>query len=148
MNKITQIKKMEDYQKRFVVRCNAFLTNPELTQGYFMEIYGKGIDIELILRMNPATPNICILEDELIEYWDGIRKLAVQSLRSVPIADHLVRLQVFSEMYEILRKQGNYELMIELLQAVLAETEAVYTAHAESLHQQSTGFKFPAAYEA
>ncbi len=148
MNKFTEISHLEDYQKRFVVRCNAFLTNPELSQGYFREIYDQDIDVELILRMNPATPDICILDDDLFEYWEGVRQLAVNSLREIPIADHLVRLQVYSDLYDLLRQQESYDLVIDLLQAVLAETEKIYRVHYENLHMQNTGSNFRPIFEA
>lgn len=134
---------------RFILRCNAFLTNPSLTQGYFETIYGQKISMDLILRMNPATPDLCcILDEDLIEYWQGIRKLAAKSLRSIPIADYMVRLEVYGELYEIFREKKLYGRLIELLEVVANETEAIYSAHYEGLRMERLSSPIKPIYEA
>lgn len=126
MKKVTDVKKLPDFVKRFIVRCHAGFEEIERIEALVAEYYDLEITPDQLLQIHPEQELMFILDEEWDEYFHQEREKVLTAVLHVPIGSKFLRVQWLQQLYDMYKEKGNPEMCLKVVEAANAETGPLY----------------------
>lgn len=117
---------LTDQQKEQIVLALATFRAPSEVAAMMREDWQLDLDLVQIIRYDPTKPAYAA-GDKWRPIFDEARKLYIEEVSTVPIANQGYRLQTLQRALEAAAKQKNWKLVAELTEQASKEVGGVFT---------------------
>lgn len=148
MKTITHLSDLKPHQIRFVVKRLAEKLDPQMIIDLVKEIYDLDLNVDLMIKMNPLIPDLCVLDEGSQRLFFDVRGELIEQLYTLPVCSIADRLEKLNKLADKFENEGNVMGLIRVLEDARLETGPVYKELVELLKMSDAGVKPPESYDA